>query len=284
MSDFQCSIIIVNYNGPHLISKCLETIEKYLAEITKEVIIIDNDSHEQNLAELATKYNYVKVIYLHENMGFGYANNVGSRNASSETLLLLNSDTELIDFSLVEVIKKYNKTSERVMWGIKLIWPDGKFQNSYCRRVTFLNFITNYTPIAFFARYFKSITTHKYSFKEFDKQSEVDVIYGTIMLLRKKYFEELGGFARKYFMYFEDIDFCDRFRKNYDGKIIFNPESTIIHNVMGSANKKVKLNKNFLKSKYTYGRDRFGLILMSLYIISDFVMQYVWITVKKLRS
>lgn len=279
-----CSVIIVNYNSPLLIAKCLETIEKYFSGINFEVVIVDNDSHDQKLAELSSEYNFVKVVYLHENMGFGYANNVGSRNASSETLLLLNSDTELIDSSLVDVVKNYNTTTEREMWGIKLIWPDGRFQNSYCSRVTFSHFITNYTPISFLAKYFQGFSAHKYFFEEFNNQTEVDVIYGTVMLVKKKYFEELHGFAKKYFMYFEDIDLCDRFRKLENGKIIFHPESAIIHNVMGSANRKVKLNMNFIRSKYAYGLEQFGVVLMSLYVVPDLIMQYTWITYKKIKS
>lgn len=281
MNDIQCSIIIVNYNGPHLIEKCLETIDKHLSSIHKEVIIVDNNSTEQNLDVIKTRYDYVKVIFLHENMGFGYANNVGSRNAIGKTLLLLNSDTELIDSSLVKVIEEYNSLNDTAMWGIKLIWPNGNFQNSYSSNVTISNFITNYTPISFFARYFKNITAHKYFFKQFEKRTEVDIIFGTVMLIKKNYFETLGGFDKKYFMYFEDIDFCGRFKKHIGGKIYFIPESTIIHNVMGSANKKIRLNKSFLKSKYLYGWSRFGLVMIP-YVILDLIMQYTWVAVKKL--
>ncbi len=283
MHEFRCSIIIVNYNGPHLISKCIETIDKYLKDIQKEVIIVDNNSSDQNLESIKHQYDYVKIIYLHQNMGFGYANNVGVRNASNETLILMNSDVELIDDSFAGVIQRYNAVTNREFWGVKLVWPNGAFQNSYCTKITLINFITNYTPFLFFGRYLKSITSHKYFNKEFKTRTEVDVIYGTIMLIKKNFFEDLGGFSKKYFMYFEDIDFCDRFKKYSNGKIFFIPDSTIIHNVMGSANKKATLNLGFLKSKYLYGVDRFGLFIMSFYSIIDLVMQFVWVMKKKIK-
>lgn len=284
MSELECSIIIVNYNSPELIAKCLETIDQYLKGLKKEIIIVDNNSHDQSLVSLQNKYNFVKVIYLHENMGFGYANNVGSRNASSDTLLLLNSDTELIDSTLESTIKSFRDLKEKIMWGVILKWPSGKFQNSYCNKITFLNFLTNYTPIYFFSRFFKVIKAHKYFDEEFDTLQEVDVIYGTMMLVRKNDFEALGGFAKKYFMYFEDIDFCDRFKNELMGKIFINPASAIIHNVKGSAGKKIAFNKMYMKSKITYGVSRFGFLKMFFFIVPDYFLENIRILFKKFKT
>jgi len=284
VSGLDCSIIIVNYNSPELIAKCLETIDRYLKGLNKEIIIIDNNSHDQNLAELQSKYSDVRLIFLHENMGFGYANNVGSRNANSDTLLLLNSDTEIIDSSLVHTIKSFRNLDEKILWGVILKWPNGKFQNSYCNKITYLNFLSNYTPVYFFSRYFKAIKAHKYFDIEFDKLKEVDVIYGTMMIVRKKDFEALGGFAKKYFMYFEDIDFCDRFKNDLMGKIFINPATTIIHNVKGSAGKKLTFNKMYMKSKIIYGIGRFGYFKMFFFTVPDYFLENLRILLKKLKT
>jgi GT2 family glycosyltransferase len=95
----ELSIIIVNYNAPAAIAKCLQSIDAHLA-LEKEVIVVDNNSTEEHLDDLARQYAFVKVLRLPTNTGFGYANNVGVRNARGEKILLLNSDTELIDASL----------------------------------------------------------------------------------------------------------------------------------------------------------------------------------------
>lgn len=283
MDEALLSIIIINYNNPQLIAKCLETIDANLVNIGKEVVIVDNNSKIHNLDRLENLYEYVKVIYLCENMGFGYANNIGVKNSKGKALLLLNSDTELIDSSLVGVANDFMSANDLAIWGVKLIWPNGSFQNSYSKEITFLNFVLNYTPLCFLSHYFWKMKNHKYSNSEFNSLTEVDAIYGTAMLIRRIDYENLGGFSKKYFMYFEDIDLCDRFRKEHGGNIFYNPKSTIIHNVMGSSSR-AKLNFNFLKSKYIYGIGKFGPFLMMLYIGLDLSLLLMTAIARKFLS
>ena len=91
------SIIIVNYNNPELIEACLRSIDKHLRGLKKEIIVVDNNSKIQNLAVHIEHYPELRVIYLSDNMGFGFANNVGVKNATGSLLFLLNSDAEFLD-------------------------------------------------------------------------------------------------------------------------------------------------------------------------------------------
>jgi GT2 family glycosyltransferase len=85
----------------------------------------------------------------------------------------------------------------------------------------------------------------------------------------------MNGFSDKYFMYFEDIDFCDRFRSQLLGKILFYPGCTLIHRVKGSSAPKLSVNWGYLKSKYVYAAYRFGFFKTLPLKIIDYFLSFI---------
>jgi len=277
------SVIIVNYDNPDLIDYCLKSIEKYLRSIKKEIIVIDNNSSIQNLALHQEKYPELKIIYLPKNMGFGYANNVGVKNAIGDVLLLLNSDAEFIDSSFEEMLYQFRLTGSSDIWGPRLRWPDGRFQNSYSRRISFFDFLTGYSLLAFLFRQTRINYQHKYENQEFSRATYVDVIYATAILVGRANFNKMKGFSDKYFMYFEDIDFCDRFRDQLLGKILFYPGCTLIHRVKGSSGLNPSVNWSYLKSKYVYAENRFGFFNIVFLKIIDYFLSFIKYAVYRVK-
>ncbi len=264
------SIVIVNYNSPGLIARCLASIDAFLGGLNKEVIVVDNHSHDEALDDLQRKYDYLRIIRLAENRGFGQANNIGVEKASSDCVLLLNSDTELIDSSFKDALQIFRQGPAKTLWGLKLLWPDRSFQNSYSREVRLLDILCTYSPLARFTRFSRRVREHKYDGRQLQELQEVEIIYGTAMLLYRDDFVALKGFSSRYFMYFEDIDLCDRFREQLGGHIYYYPFSALVHHVQGSARtKRGAFNAMFLKSKYAYGRGKFGASGMFLMLVLD---------------
>lgn len=270
-----------------MISKCLESIDSYVTEHSKEVIIVDNNSQEENLDELRKRYNFVKVIRLPENIGFGRGNNIGVKNAHGELLLFLNSDTELTDYTVNDALAAFYNKKARELWGLKILWPSKEFQNSFSRDLTFLDFILFYTPLSNLTGATKRISYHKYDNKPIEEFTQVSVVYGTAMLMWRQDFLALNGFAEKYFMYFEDIDLCERFRKDIHGVVYYYPYSSLIHHVEGSLRrKKLGINFQFYKSKYIYGFGKFNVAKMLLFFLIDitsFMVVRTFRVVKKLK-
>lgn len=277
------SIVIVNYNNPDLLDACLKSIDAFLAEIPKEVIVVDNYSAKHDLLNLQEKYSFLRVIFLHENTGFGYANNVGVKNATGEILLLLNSDTEFIDKTFEKTLAAFASTQAPELWGPRLVWPSGKFQQSYSKEVSLFDFLSTYTSANVFLKSLQRVRAHKYLGQEFSELTEVDVIYGTAILIRKSDYVKLGGFAKKYFMYFEDLDLCDRFKKVIGGHVKFDPATTLMHRVKGSSADNA-FNLNFVKSQYLYGGAKFGYLLMALIFPLDIVLNWILRLARKARN
>lgn len=111
----QVSIVIVNYNHPEFISKCLQTIHQN-TPVPHEVIVVDNasDEHTRSILQHYREINLIDRLLLEpKNWLFSEGNNIGVRNAdpASEYVLLLNSDVAIKDPSwLVRMLQWMNGT------------------------------------------------------------------------------------------------------------------------------------------------------------------------------
>jgi GT2 family glycosyltransferase len=278
------TFVIVNYNKPQLVARCVESIDRYLNAVSREVVIVDNNSHEECLDELERQNLFVRIIRMPANVGFGQANNIGAKNARSDLLLFLNSDTELLDYNINDAIKRFRKERKKELWGFHHVWPDGRFQNSFSREISYIVFLLSYQGVLALIPFWKGIgDNHRYNNAAFDSKHEVSVIYGTSILVWKSDFMALGGFSKKYFMYFEDIDFCDRFRMNY-GKVCFYPDARIMHHVMGSRQKRFSSTVLFKKSLYKYGFHKFGTAKMLFFVFFDVSATMVYYCYRRLTA
>ncbi len=102
----RCAVIVLNYNGEHLLPACLDSLESQQnADI--EVIIADNNSSDGSAAFVAEKYPKFKFLALDKNYGFSGANNFALRDALGrdfEFALLLNNDTFADPHMIAEMI------------------------------------------------------------------------------------------------------------------------------------------------------------------------------------
>jgi GT2 family glycosyltransferase len=91
-----CSVVIVNYNGKHLLHDCLGAVlsQKYGRF---EVILVDNSSGDDSAAYVASSFPAVTLVRLGTNAGFAGGNNEGVRHAKGELIVLLNNDTIVED-------------------------------------------------------------------------------------------------------------------------------------------------------------------------------------------
>ena len=88
------SVIIPNWNGAHHLPTCLESLRKQTYP-RLEVIVADNNSHDESLALLEREYPEVRVVALEENRGYSGGVNAGIEAAQGEILAILNNDTEV---------------------------------------------------------------------------------------------------------------------------------------------------------------------------------------------
>src|SRR5690349_10234751 len=108
------SIIIVNWNGGRLLTRCIETVVSSNPKATYEIVIVDNASSDDSLEGLRTSEvvaplldsEQIRIIRNTENRGFGTANNQAFAVVESPYVFLLNLDTEVPPGTIDTLIDK----------------------------------------------------------------------------------------------------------------------------------------------------------------------------------
>jgi len=212
------SIIIVNFRSEDYLEKCLASVYKMVSgEILAEVVVVNNDEPDK-LTEISKKFPGIKIIHQKENAGFGASNNLGVKIAQGELLLFLNPDTEIFSGNIEEIINEFEKNEKMGVIGPKLLKISGKSQEwSAGLEKNLWDLIRNNTGLIKSQKIWKS-----------EKKIEAHWVAGTAMFTKKELFEKIGGFDEKYFMYFEDVDFCKGVRKA-GKRIEYHPHFSVKH-------------------------------------------------------
>lgn len=284
------SIIIVNYNVKAFLEQCLIAIGRARSGMNIEVFVVDNASVDGSQAMVRKKFPGVNLIENKTNVGFSTANNEAIGVAQGEYVLILNPDT-LIQEDTLTVLKKYLDEHQDVgAVGCKLLNPDGSFQ--IASRRSFPTPWVAFCRIVGLSRLFpKSRLFGQYNVTYLDPDSvaEVDVLSGSLMMLRKSVLDLVGYFDEEYFMYGEDIDLSYRIKKA-GWKIIYNPLTKAIH-YKGESSKKSEFSiiARFYSTmlifvrKHFEGRYSFLLrVLLTAGIYVRATMAFLWQTVKNL--
>lgn len=216
-NKYKLSFIIVSYNTSEITQKCVQTINKFIPN--QEIIVVDNGSQDDTVKQLK-KIDNVKIVENGANFGFSKANNIGLKIATSNNIIFLNSDIELIDNSLIKMLEYFKKHPETGIIGPQFLNPDLSIQDSVFPEQNIHNA---------FKEFWQRIPHQysKYTPTSSDPQ-KVWAISGGFILTKKDYFESIGAWNEKYFFYFEDMDLCRKINKN-GGHVVYFPECKVIH-------------------------------------------------------
>ena len=226
--EIDVSIIIVNYNSTELLKNCLDSIEKFTTGINFEIIVIDNNSMTVDFDELLKYHHRIMLIKNDINRGFGAANNQGVEAAIGKYVLLLNNDTILSENSIKKVLDFAETLEGNETIGCKLLNEDKTIQKSVYDFPSLLNvFTSNFFLYLLFPK-LKHFNKYHLMNKGISRITEVDVVTGAFIFMSRESYEALGGFDERFFFYMDDTDLCYR-HKNNNGKVVYYPETSIIH-------------------------------------------------------
>ena len=243
---FDISIIIVNYKVKEYTIPCIESIYKHTSKSLRyEILVIDNNSNDGSIDAIKSQFSEVKIYENTENIGFSKAVNQGAETAIGKYIFILNPDTKLIEDSISILFTFLEKHETVAVAGPTLVTESGIKQQSYWKEPTLINTILSIYHLDFL-NYKKN-----YRNEIGDKTILVDSISGGAFFVQKDVFQNLNGYHPNLF-WMEDIDFCTKVRK-LDNKIIYYPETKIIHYGGKSAEKNLHIAiSNQLLSKIKY--------------------------------
>lgn len=208
------SVIIVNYNVRHYLAQCLRSVRKSARGIEIEIFVVDNASRDGSAHYLKPRFPDVHFIFNSRNVGFGRANNQAIRIARGEYILFLNPDTILTEDTLGECLAYAEQQDRMGALGVRMIGDNGRFAPESRRGLptpwTSLCKITGLTALFprshRFGRYYMG-------YLDETAPSEIEIVSGAFMLVRRKALDTTGPFDPTFFMYGEDIDLSYRLLK-----------------------------------------------------------------------
>jgi GT2 family glycosyltransferase len=232
-------VIIVNYNCYEALSSCLSGLEKWEPAKLDTIYVVDN-SQVPLPDDLVRRFPEVRWLANSENVGFARAINQALAETTAPYVCLLNPDT-VVSGPLWGPLEKWLKKNSHVgIIGPKILDTDGSVQGS-ARAFPSLatvffgrtSLISRLWPDNPFTR--KNILTSQ----SLHETINVDWVSGACMIVRRSAVEDVGPMDQKFFLYWEDCDWCTRFR-SAGWKVVYHPGvGPVIHRV-GQASKSAR--------------------------------------------
>jgi len=209
------TVIIVNYNVKYFLHQCLCSVERALAGIDGEIVVVDNHSTDGSVTFLRTLHPSVHFVENPKNLGFATANNLVLRQCRSDYALLLNPDTVIGERALrtcVDWMDSHRETAGAV--GVSMCNANGTFAKesrrgvptpwvAFCK-LSGLCALFPHSPL--FGRYYMD-------YRDRGESTEIEIVSGAYMMLNRRAVDEAGLLDEDFFMYGEDIDLSYRLLK-----------------------------------------------------------------------
>ena len=258
------SIIVVSYNTRDLTLKCLETVFEQTT-VPFELIVLDNASSDGSADAIEQRFgDRIRFIRSDTNHGFAKANNIASKDARGEWLLLLNPDTEVLDHAIDTLVEFAKQHPGNGIYGGRTVFPDRSLNIASCwNRITLWSLLCHATGLSAVFSGSEFFNTEGMGSWKRDTVRRVDIVVGCFLLTRLGTWNQLGGFDTSYWMYGEESDLCLRARRAGMHPII-TPDAEIVHLVGASAPKRAGKLKLVAKARATLVRRHFSPITRQL--------------------
>ena len=244
-------IVIVNHNSTDDLMLCLRSIYDSLGDIPATVFIQDNAS-DDDVDRLHSTFPQAVVSKNRDNIGFAGAVNKGLAQSAAPYVVIINPDTIVREGCFEGILEYMEKNTDVGVLGPRILDTDGTIQGSartfptpftglFGRNTVLTKWFPN-NPITR-ANMFTSRSHGK-------MPMDVDWVSGACMVVRRRAIDEVGLMDTRFFLYWEDADWCRRmWQKGW--KVVYYPASTVVHSVgTSSSTKPARSLVEFHKSCY----------------------------------
>ncbi len=222
------SVVIVNWKVKDLLRRCLASLWRETKGVSFEALVVDNDSRDGSVEMIAREFPEATLLANNRNVGFAAGNNPAIARARGEFVLLLNPDTELTEDTLAKLVAFMRQNPHVALLGPRLVGGDGKLQPSVRRFPTFAS--QALIMLKLHHAFPRLGALRQYFAADFDyaKAASVDQVMGAAFLIRRTLLEEIGLLDERFFIWFEEVDFCKR-AKDAGFQVWYSPAATVLH-------------------------------------------------------
>ncbi|MEJ7800666.1 MAG: glycosyltransferase family 2 protein, partial [Ilumatobacter sp.] len=214
---------VVSYNTRAALGSCLESLVRQAG--VHVAMVADNGSSDGSLAMVERDFPNVLTISLPANPGYGAAANELVRVTATDVMVLLNADVRLPDGAIAALGEHLERRPDVGVVGPRLVGDDGRLQRSCFAEPTVTELMWAESGLHRFRPSLRPEPIHAFGH---DRVRSVPWVLGAVMAIRRTAFEEVGGFDDGFFLYYEEVDLCRRFRAaGWD--VQFTPDVEVVH-------------------------------------------------------
>lgn len=228
------AIVILNYNTKDSLIDCLGSLRNLKEDDHKIfVTVVDNASSDDSVKVVTKEFPQFGLIRNNRNLGFAGGNNVAIKKAmkdKADAVLLLNPDTKVDPDLVVELAKAAKKYSNAGVFSSKIyFYPGFEFHKGRYKEeergkvIWYAGGSIDWANVLASHRGVDEVDNGQY-----DKLEETDFATGAATFIKREVFEKVGVFNEDYFLYLEDLEFCQR-AKNAGFKILYVPKAVLWH-------------------------------------------------------
>ena len=229
---------------------CLRSVKEASEGLLSEIFVLDSEGEEETAEAIRSDWPSIRFFQFKKNIGYAKLINVGLREAKGDFYLILNADILATKDSLKKMLDYLAQNPKAGLAAPQLLNFNGSIQESYFRFHRALTVIYRRTFLGKTAAGQRELA--RFAMKGFDGQSarEVDWVLGAAMMARGAAVKETGLMDERFFLYFEDTDWCRRFWEK-GWSVVYLPEAKM-HHYHGRLSKKVGGLADLLFNKYTW--------------------------------
>lgn len=207
------SVVIVSWNVRELLKQNLaQLFALQYDDFLIEIFVVDNGSKDGTAKMVREEFKHVHFVQNDYNAGFAKACNQAIRMAKGEVILLLNPDTRVESGTLELTYRQLMEYRDIGVLGVRLLDEKGDVVRSVRRNPTVRDQLATFLKLPHF---FPAIND-RYLAKDFDYavSQDVEQIRGSYFAFRREILQYVGMLDERFFIWFEEVDFCRRVRGN----------------------------------------------------------------------
>lgn len=243
------SLIVVSYNNRPTLQRCLASVIQR-SDVSTEVIVVDNASSDGGAVDAQREFPEIQLISNTHNVGFAAAANQGLAKARGEWIGLLNPDVEIPKDALGALIDVARSAPIVAAVGPALQLPDGTPQP--------FSYGDDPSPGYLFRRGLARAGGKHLHEWDGDTPRPVDWISGACLIARRTAWAQVGLLDERFFLYFEDNDWCRRCRQS-GWEVWFVPTVSVIHQSQPSYADTTRV-QHYQNSLLAFYRKHYGLL------------------------
>lgn len=234
-ASYDLSIVIVSYNTREMTRDCLASVASQSYALRVQTIVVDNNSQDGSVAMIEAEFPEVELIVNSDNRGFAAANNQAFARCQGQYILLLNSDTIVLDDVLSASVDYLQRHPKVGAMGCQVLNTDRTIQSTCSGYPTLTRLLI--MTLALDRIPGLSMLDH-YLMRRWrrEEEREVEVISGCYLMVRRTVLAEVGMLDERFFFFGEETDWCRRIREA-GSRLVFAPVGCIVHYGGGSVKK-----------------------------------------------